>query len=198
MIVHCASAQRGDLEATRHLLEVAKSDSRRPHLVYVSIVGVGGISYGYFRTKLAAERAIIDSGLPWTIQRATQFYDFVLKGARSTARFPIVIVPKDFLVQPINPVEVAESLADLAVGPPRGRVPDMGGPQVLTWAAMTRAYLRAIRRRRAVVELPMPGTRAIRAGGLLVREPAGRHGRQTWDEFLAEKTTSTQVSKSDC
>jgi uncharacterized protein YbjT (DUF2867 family) len=180
VIVHCASAKKGDVDATRNLIKAATAQRRLPHLVYISIVGADGIPFGYFKTKLAAEKLVADSGLPWTLQRSTQFYDFVLSGAKSTARFPIVLAPKDFLCQPIDPVEVADTLVDLALGPPSGRVPDIGGPDVSTWAEMVRQYLRAIGRRRPVVQVRMPGTRAIRAGGLLVKEPAGEPGVHTW------------------
>jgi uncharacterized protein YbjT (DUF2867 family) len=189
-IVHCASASRGDAEASRHLVTAAMVHGTRPHLVYISIVGVDGVRFGYFQAKLAAEQVVVESGLPWTILRATQFYDYILNGSRSMARFPIVPVPKDFLCQAIDVREVADRLADLALGPPSGRMPDIGGPGVSTWADMLRQYLRATRRRRLVVPLPMPGTRAIRSGGLLVAErqadPDGTTGRQTWQRFLAE------------
>jgi uncharacterized protein YbjT (DUF2867 family) len=54
VIVHCASASRGDVEATRNLVRVAAARSPRPHLVYISIVGVDGVRFGYFKAKLAA------------------------------------------------------------------------------------------------------------------------------------------------
>ena len=118
-------------------MNAAKAQKPPPHLVYISIVGVSGIRFGYFQTKLAAEKIVTDSGLPWTFG-----------GARSLTRFPIIPVPKDFRVQPIDPIEVANKLADLALGPPSGRVPDIGGPEVSTWAEMTRQYLRGIKRKR--------------------------------------------------
>jgi hypothetical protein len=52
---------------------------------------------------------------------------------------------------------------------------------------MIRQYLRAAGRRRLVVEIPIPGTGTIRAGGLLVKDPAGKTGVITWQEFLAKK-----------
>ena len=102
------------------------------------------------------------------------------------ARFPVVAVPKNFLCQPIDPADVAHQLVELALGPPSGRVPDIGGPEVSTWAEMIRQYLRIAGRRRLVVEARLPGTGAIRAGGLLVKDPAAKTGVTTWQEFLAE------------
>jgi uncharacterized protein YbjT (DUF2867 family) len=188
VIVHCASASKGDAEATRNLVKTVTAQRESPHLVYISIVGVNGVQFGYFRAKLAAEEVIAESGLPWTIQRATQFYDYILSGTRKMTRLPITLVPKDFRCQPIDVAEVAERLVDLALGPPSGRVPDIGGPEVSTWADMIRQYLLATHRRRLVVPLLLPGTGAIRAGGLLVSEPPTGHehaaGRLTWEEFL--------------
>jgi uncharacterized protein YbjT (DUF2867 family) len=88
VIIHCASAKKGDVQATQTLVKAAAAQSRLPHLVYISIVGADGIGFSYFKAKLAAEKIVAGSGLPWTLQRATQFYDFVLSGATSMARSP--------------------------------------------------------------------------------------------------------------
>jgi uncharacterized protein YbjT (DUF2867 family) len=85
---------------------------------------------------------------------------------------------------------VAARLADLALGEPAGRVPDMGGPQVISFADLLRAYLRTSHRRRPVVPVWMPGIRAVRAGALLVppeqaATPGYAAGQRTWEEFLA-------------
>ncbi len=189
VIVHCASASRGDVQATRNLVDAAKALKSAPHLVYISIVGVNGVSFGYFQDKLKAEKTVVDSGLPWTLQRATQFFDYILAGAKGLTRFPIVPVRKDFKVQAIDVREVADTLVDLALKPPAGRVPDIGGPEVSTWAEMIHQYLQATHKRRLVLPFVMPGTKAIRAGGLLVPEqPADQQQqarRLTWTQFLA-------------
>lgn len=156
---------RRSREATRHLVEAA-ARAGSPHLVYVSIVGIDHLpAWGYPRAKLQAEQVVADSGLPWTILQATQFYDYVLVGLRRMARLPVVPVPAGFLVQPIDPDEVAARLVELTLGEPAGRVPDMGGPRVISWADMLRGYLRASRRRRWLLPVRIPGTRAVRAGG---------------------------------
>ena len=95
----------------------------------------------------------------------------------------MVPVPAGFLVQPIDPDEVAARLAELTLGGPAGRVPDLGGPQVTSWADLLRGYLRASHRRRWLVPIRIPGTRAVRAGGLLP-PPEPPTGRRTWEEFL--------------
>src|SRR5215218_921918 len=69
---------------TRNLVRATSSQTRLPHLVYISVVGAQRIPigsrvdramFGYFASKLAAEKVIEDSGLPWTTLRPTQFYD---------------------------------------------------------------------------------------------------------------------------
>lgn len=191
-IVHCASRQRGDIDATRNLVRAASpgaSGTGAPHLVYISIVGVDRFPHGYYRSKLACEGVITSSGLPWTTLRATQFYELILKGARPLAKLPAVPVPAGFRVQPVDSAEVATRLAQLALGEPAGRAPDMAGPQVLSFADLIRAYLRAIGRpARPVVPVRLPGTRAIRAGALCPEQQTGiTLGRRSWPEFLAGK-----------
>jgi uncharacterized protein YbjT (DUF2867 family) len=187
IIVHCASSTKGDADATRNLVHAASALPEAPHLVFISIVGADRVSFGYIRSKLEAEGVVADSGLPWTTLRVTQFYDLILSGAKMVAKLPVVLLPAGIVVQPIDPDEVAARLVELALGEPAGRVSDMGGPQVANAADLIRAYLRATGRRRPVVQIWMPGTRAIRAGGLLVREPAHDSGLRTWEEFLAER-----------
>jgi uncharacterized protein YbjT (DUF2867 family) len=182
-IVHCATSSKGDVDATRNLVQAA-SRAGSPQLVYVSIVGIDHLpTWGYPKAKLRAEQVVAHSGLPWTILRATQFYDCVLAGLRRLAMLPVVPVPAGFLVQPIDPGEVAARLVDLTLGGPAGRVPDLGGPQVTSWADLLHGYLRASHRRRWLVPIRIPGTRPVRAGGLL---PTPEHttGRRTWEQFL--------------
>jgi uncharacterized protein YbjT (DUF2867 family) len=189
-IVHCASNRKGDAEATRNLVTAAAQV--KPHLVYISIVGVDRFPRGYFKTKLEAEGVVADSGLPWTTLRATQFYELIAKGAVRLANLPVIPVPAGFVVQPVDSGEVAARLAELALDEPRGRVPDMAGPQILSVADLIRAYLRATGRRpRPVVSIWTPGLGPIRDGALYPRpEAEATLGHRTWPDFLAEKPLS--------
>src|SRR5690606_40293414 len=105
-----------------------------PHLIYISIVGVDKIPYGYYQRKLAVERLIEASGLPYTILRTTQFHTLPDMALNVLTKVPgVAALPRGLRVQPIDVGEVAERLADLALaGGPAGRVDDMGGPEVLT------------------------------------------------------------------
>lgn len=188
-VVHCASDTKGDAEAAQHLVRALSQAGEKPHLVHISIVGVDQVSFGYFRSKHEAEQVVTGSGLPWTVLRVTQFYEFVLEGAEKAARYPFVPVPARFLVQPVDTRDVAARLTELALAEPAGRVPDLAGPEVFTADEMIRAYLRARGRRRPVLPLWMPGTAQIRSGALLPSSEAAGvvTGRRTWAEFLAEE-----------
>jgi uncharacterized protein YbjT (DUF2867 family) len=182
-IIHCATSTRGDAASTRNLVAAA-SRTGSAHLVYVSIVGIDHIaSWGYPKAKLQAEQIVADSGLPWTILRVTQFYDYCLANAQRLSRFPVVPVPAGFTVQPVDPRDVAARLAELALGGPAGRAPDMAGPQVSNWTDLLRGYLKATHRRRWVLPVRIPGTWAVRNGALLP-PPGHTVGSRTWDQFL--------------
>jgi hypothetical protein len=73
----------------------------------------------------------------------------------------------------------------IRAGKPVGRAPDMAGPQVSNWTDLIRGYLTAShRRRRVVLPVRIPGTRAVR-DGVLLPPPAHTVGARTWDQFLA-------------
>jgi uncharacterized protein YbjT (DUF2867 family) len=164
--------------------------------VYISVVGADRIPvvsrvdramFGYFASKLAAERVVADSGLPWTTLRATQFHDLILMVAQQMAKLPVIPLPAGFRFQPVDAGEVAARLVELALGTPVGLVPDMGGPKVYGMAELLRDYLRATHRRRPIIPVWLPGkaARAFRAGANLA--PRRAAGRRTWEEFLAER-----------
>ena len=186
-IVHCASDPRNpravDVAGTERLLEVAQG-AGRPHVVYISIVGVDRIPMKYYAAKLAAEEAIARSGLPWTVLRATQFHPFVLQLLDRLTAFPVVPVPRGWRVQPVDVDEVARRLVDAVASGPAGRLPDLGGPEVFPVVDLVRDRLRESPRRRPVLELPVPGAAAaaLRAGANLV--PGNPGGGRTWQEFL--------------
>ena len=184
-IIHCATG-RGDIVAARALLAAARR-AGRPHLVYISIVGIDRVPVGYYRSKLATERLIADCGLPWTILRATQFHDLIARGCAALARLPVLPVPAATSFQPVDAGEVAARLAELATGTPSGRVSDMAGPQVRAAADLARSYLGASGRYRRVQPVWLPGraAAAARRGGLLA--PGHASGQVTFEDFLGSR-----------
>ncbi len=182
IIVHCAGSNQGDGDKALNLVRAA-ARAGTPHVVYVSVVGtdripvVSGVDrtmFGYFASKLAAERVVADSGLPWTTLRATQFYDLMLLVAKAMAKLPVIPVPAGFRFQPVDTGDVAARLAELALGAPAGLVPDIAGPKVYSTAELLRGYLRVSHRWRPIIPLWLPGgaARALRAGANLAPERA--------------------------
>jgi uncharacterized protein YbjT (DUF2867 family) len=176
-----ATSAFNDAPLVRAVAEAASPDA---HLVYISIVGIDDVSMPYYARKLAAERELVDTGRPWTILRATQFHDLALGMVRALARPPVMLLPRGVVLQPVSAAEVGDRLADLAIADPAGRVPDLGGPEVLGVQDLARAYLDAAGVGRRTVTVPAPGRmmRALAAGALTTPEHAD--GRQTFAEFL--------------
>lgn len=197
IVIHCAGSGTGDDEKAKNVVSSAQR-ARVRHLVYISVVGADRIPmtsrldramFGYFGAKWAAEQLVADSGLPYTTLRATQFHDLNLLAVQQVAKLPVAPSPAGFRFQPIDADEVAERLVELALGEPAGLVPDLGGPRVYTMTELIRGYQQAVRRRRPIFQLRMPGKAAgaFRAGANLAPDRAV--GRKTWEEFLAERVT---------
>ncbi len=190
LVVHAASDPRGnpwqvDVAGTRRLVQSVDRD-RLQHLVYVSIVGVDRIPFGYYRAKWAAEEVLLASGLPVTLLRVTQFHDFVdelLDGAR---RGPVLPVPMGWRVQPVDVGEVAAHVTEVCARPPAGEVVEFGGPEELSVADVARSWA-AVRAPGAhVVATPVPGrlSSAIRDGAAV--PTGGSRGRRTYREHLQD------------
>jgi uncharacterized protein YbjT (DUF2867 family) len=132
------------------------------------------------------EQIFIDSGIPVTIQRATQFHSFVDAIFNAQRFSPVIVVPA-LRFQPIAVTEVAERLAELAIGPALGRAPDIGGPVAGTAAHWHRAWKTATHGRRPSLPLRLPGKffAAHHAGVTLVNGTP--FGTSTFESFLAQK-----------
>jgi uncharacterized protein YbjT (DUF2867 family) len=183
-VAHCASAAdyrrpTRDVTQTRRLLDAVAG--ARPHLVYSSIVGVDRLGWGFFRAKLASERLIEDSGLPWTTLRATEFHDLML------AKPPVAVVARGARFQPVDARDVAQRMAELVLGPATGRARDLGGPRVERMDDLMRAYLTAARRSRPLASLPLPGKlgAAFGVGDHLLTD--GDRGTHTFEDYLRSR-----------
>ena len=187
VVAHCASAldyrrPERDVDGTRRLLTAV--DGSRPHVVYISIVGVDRVPLGYYKAKLATELLIQDSGMPWTILRTTQFHDLVLMFLIVLTKGPFALAPRGFRSQPVDVGEVAARMTSLLLGDPAGRVPDFGGPRVESFEETLPLFLALTGRRRLVLPLPLRGrvAAAFRAGGNLLSD--GERGSRTFEEYL--------------
>jgi uncharacterized protein YbjT (DUF2867 family) len=190
-IAHCASAAdywrpKRDIAQTRHLLDAL--DGARPHLVYISIVGVDRLRWGFLRAKLASERLIEDSGLPWTILRATEFHDLMLMFLITLSKAPVAVVARGSRFQPVEVGEVAERMAELVMGPPTGRARDLGGPRIESMEDLMRTYLTAAGRSQPLVSVPLPGKlgKAFGVGDHLLTD--GDRGTHTFEDYLRSHT----------
>lgn len=184
-IVHCATSNgHKDIDLTRHLIRAALR-AGRPHLIYASIVGVNRVNLPYYRAKSACEQLIEHSGLPWTIQRTTQFHELIVWMCDKQRRLPVILMPSGVSFQPIDAGEVAARLAELAGAPPSGRATDMGGPEIRPSVDLARAWARSRSVRRPVLPVVMTGfgMRGFRDGAHLT--PDHPTGRITFDRFLA-------------
>jgi uncharacterized protein YbjT (DUF2867 family) len=188
IVVHAASDPRGnpwevDVAGTRRLVEAVDRD-RLQHLVYVSIVGVDRIPYGYYRAKWAAEQVLLASGLPVTLLRVTQFHDFLDELLDDARRGPVLPVPMGWRVQPVDVGDAAAHVAEVCAHPPAGGVVEFGGPEELSAAELARAWA-AVRAPGAhVVATPVPGklSAAFRDGAAV--PTGGARGRRTYAEHL--------------
>ncbi|MGC1410548.1 MAG: SDR family oxidoreductase [Acetobacteraceae bacterium] len=167
----------------RNLL-AAEAAARVRHHVALSIVAIDRTDNGYFRAKVAQEKLIVASGIPYTIVRSTQFLEFLSGIADSSAEGNIVRLPS-CLFQPIAADDVALIVAEVALAAPLGGIVEIGGPERAPFNEIVARYLKAVGDPREVVRDP-----EARYWGSRVEEhslvPLGeaRLGRVGLDEWL--------------
>ena len=200
-VIHAASdprrAEAVDVNGTRYLAEAAHAAGVQ-HLVYISIVGIDEIPLGYYRRKLAAEQIIAQSGVPYSILRATQFHTLIDLFLGAASRVPFVFpLPTEFRVQSVAPSEVADRLVRVLAAGAVGRLPDFGGPEVLTVGEAAEQWKQARAVRKPVVRLPIPGRipTAYRQGKNTVA--AGEHGTIRWREWLRSRPAAQPADAGD-
>lgn len=126
----------------RHLLAAERTAGVHHHLA-LSVVGSERLpESGYLRAKLAQERLIEASGIPYTILRSTQFFEF-LDGIIQAATDGDVVRLSPALMQPIAADDVAAALADLALGPPLNATVEVAGPEALPLDELARRAMAA-------------------------------------------------------
>jgi uncharacterized protein YbjT (DUF2867 family) len=120
------------------------------HHVALSIVGIDRTDNGYFRAKVAQEKRIATSGVPYTIIRSTQFMEFLGAIADSGAEGNRVRISPS-LFQPIAADDVAAIVADVALAAPRNGVVEIAGPERAPFNEIVARYLKAVGDAREVV-----------------------------------------------
>jgi uncharacterized protein YbjT (DUF2867 family) len=178
-------------ETSGRNLVAAEAAAGVRHHVALSIVGIDRSDNGYFRAKVAQEKLIEASGIPYTIIRSTQFLEFLGGIADSAAEGNVVRLPPG-LFQPIAAEDVSVFVADVALAAPRNGIVEIAGPGRAPFDEIVARYLGAIGDPRQVVRDP-----EARYWGGRVEErslvPLGeaRLGRIGLDEWLRPSRTKT-------
>jgi len=132
----------------------AEREAAVRHHVALSVVGTDRLQdNGYFRAKLAQEELIKASRIPYTIIRATQFFEFLGAIADTAIDDRRVRLPTASF-QPIAAEDVAKAVASAALGPPVNDTIEIAGPERLSMSELVARYLRATNDPRQVVSDP--------------------------------------------
>ncbi len=194
VIIHAASDaisprkyEATDVLGTRRLLAMAREAGVR-HAVYISIVGMEGVDYPYYKGKLAAEAVMRENIVPWSILRATQFHTLMEIFLDASSKMPrLALVPFAWQFQPVDTTEVAARLVDVAAGKPAGMLPDFGGPELRDFKSLATSWLAVRKPDKRLVNLwlPFKFSRQFSAGAVLT--PEHRDGIITFEQYLARR-----------
>jgi uncharacterized protein YbjT (DUF2867 family) len=170
--------------STRNQLAAERAAGVRHH-VALSVVGSERMpESGYFRAKVAQEKLIEQGGVPYTIVRATQFFEFIGRVADAGFDGSAVRVPP-ILMQPIAARDVSAALADVATGAPVGGTVEVRGPEDVRLDELATRVLRAHADSRPIVADPRAlyyGTPADDRS--LVAGPGARRGTTPFSDWL--------------
>ncbi|WP_336217014.1 SDR family oxidoreductase [Nonomuraea sp. LPB2021202275-12-8] len=174
---------------TRNLLAAEERAGVRHH-VLLSITGIQHIEgNAHYAGKREQERLVAAGPVPWTIVPATQFHDFAAMVAGWTEQDGVATIAP-LLVQPIAPADVADVLAEIAVGEPRGRHADVAGPEPQDLVDMARRTLEARGHKVRLVPTWSGLFGPTMAGDVLLPGENARIAPTTFDEWLAEQRQS--------
>jgi uncharacterized protein YbjT (DUF2867 family) len=175
--------------STRNLLEAERAAGVQHH-VLLSIIGLTRVTGNAHYAGKRAQEEVLDRGpVPWSIVPATHFHDFAEMVTTWTERDGSATIAP-LLIQPVAPADVADVLAEVAIGPPQGRCPDLAGPEpqdLVDLARRTRAArgtpIRLVPTWSGVFGVDM-------AGDVLLPELDARIAPTTFDDWLAGETRS--------
>lgn len=150
VVVDVSNAPAWDDAAVMHFFQTttgnvlaAEEGARVRHHVVLSVVGTDRLQdSGYFRAKLAQEEVVQAGAIPYTILRATQFFEFLVRIADSSTEGDTVHLPP-VLVQPEAADDVAAALAEIAVDAPANGITELAGPEAFRFDELTRRVLSA-------------------------------------------------------
>ena len=140
-------------KSTRNILD-AEAAANVKHHVALSVVGAERMAgSGYMRAKSAQEKLIENSSVPYTIVRATQFFEFAIRAADEATDGQTVRVPPA-LIQPMATDDVAAAVCRVALAAPLNSMIEIAGPEPMPFENFVRLALRAAGDQRAVVADP--------------------------------------------
>jgi uncharacterized protein YbjT (DUF2867 family) len=178
-----------------HNLLSAEAVAGVRHHVALSVVGTDRLlTSGYFRAKMAQENLIKASGIPFTIVRATQFFEFVGSIAQFATEGTTVRLPSA-LMQPIVSDDVAAALADVAIAEPLNGTIELAGPEPVRMNELVRRFLNANGDPRKVItddNAPYYGVRVNDKS--LVPGRTARVGSTHFEDWLSHSTPQTKLS----
>lgn len=172
--------------STRNLLAAAK-EAGVTHYVALSVVGTERLSEsGYFRAKTAQEKLIAESGIPYTIVHATQFFEFIKSiAAEATQGNTVHLAP--VMIQPMAADDVAKAVGRVAVGTPVNGVVEAAGPEQFRLDELIRQGLTARQDPREVVADPSARYfGAMLGASTLIPAPGARLGEVRFQEWLRQ------------
>jgi uncharacterized protein YbjT (DUF2867 family) len=155
------------------------------HAVILSIVGADQVpGLAYYRAKVLQEDILKAGPVPYSIVRATQFFEFIGAVLSETADEGTVRLPAT-LVQPMAAADVAQAVADVSVGAPLQGTRDVAGPEVFALDELGRITLAAHRDHRTVITDNTAGMFAAASGDALVAKARAVIAKTTYREWLA-------------
>jgi uncharacterized protein YbjT (DUF2867 family) len=155
------------------------------HAVILSIVGAELVpDLVYYRAKVLQEDILTAGPVPYSIVRATQFFEFMDATLAWTADEHTVRLPAT-LIQPMAAADVAQAVADVCVGPPLRATREVAGPEVFTLDELGRITLAAHGDPRTVVTDNTAGMFAAAAGNALIAKPGAVLSATTYRDWLA-------------
>ena len=166
------------------------------HHVALSIVGTDRVPQsGYLRAKLAQENLIKKSGMPYSILRSTQFFEFIARIAQSGANGSSSVRVSGAMFQPILSSDVVAALADITVGAPLNGTVEVGGPERFRMDELVRRVLRANGDQREVIlDSHARYFGAELDDASLVAGPGARVGSMRFEQWLKDNAPQRPAS----
>jgi uncharacterized protein YbjT (DUF2867 family) len=172
--------------STRNLLASEAAASLRHHLALSVLGSERMLESGYFRAKIAQENLIKGSSIPYSIVRATQFFEFVKPIADFSTDGNKVRLPSA-LIQPMAADDIASAIAGIAVGPPVNGTVEIGGPEQFRLDDLVRRGLAAWKDPREVIADPKARYYGIAVGEkTLIPGNDARLGKTTFETWLTQ------------